>query len=65
MLAFYRATLCYRGICHVTVPVRLSVTRRYCTIVSERLEESSWFWHGGFLPPVLHCVLGKFRYLKK
>jgi len=22
------------------------------------------FWHGGFLRPIVHCVLRKFRYLK-
>jgi len=25
-------------------------------VLSKRMNESSWFWHGSFLPPVLHCV---------
>jgi len=25
-------------------------------IVSKKMHESSWFWHGGFLPPIVHCV---------
>jgi len=29
-------------------------------IVSKRLHRSSWFWHGGFFPPILHCVIRKF-----
>ena len=28
-------------------------------IRSKRLDESSWFWHGGFFPLVLHCVMRK------
>jgi len=23
------------------------------------------FWHGGFLPPIPHCIIRKFGYLKK
>jgi len=29
------------------------------------MNESSWFWFGSFLPPVLHCVKRKFGYLQK
>jgi len=34
-------------------------------VLSKRLNESSWFWHGIFLPPILHCVKRKFGYLQK
>jgi len=34
-------------------------------VLSKRLNESSWFyWHGSFLPPILHCVNRKFRCLQ-
>ena len=26
-------------------------------VLSQRLDESGWFWHGGFLRPILHCVI--------
>ena len=32
--------------------------------VSKRLDESSWFWHVGFLPPIPHRVIKKFGYLE-
>jgi len=34
-------------------------------VLSKRWNESSWFWHTSFLPPVLHCVKRKFGYLQK
>ena len=34
-------------------------------VLSKRLYESSWFWHGSFLPPRLRCVKRKFGYLQK
>ena len=45
---------------HRSLSVRLS----QAGIVSKRLDESSWFWHGGFLPPIPHCVIRKFGYLQ-
>ena len=30
-------------------------------VLSKRMDESSWFWHGGFLPPIVR----KFGYLQK
>ena len=33
-------------------------------VLSKRMNESSWFWHGSFLPPILHCVNRKFGYLQ-
>ena len=33
-------------------------------VLSKRPNESSCCWHGGFLRPVLHCVMMKFSYLK-
>ena len=35
--------------------IRLSVCPSEAGIVLKRLDESSWFWRGGFLPPVSHC----------
>ena len=56
---FCRATLCYRGICCRRVslrpPVCPSVRPSRAGIVSKRRDESGWFWHGGFLPPIPHC----------
>ena len=40
--------------------VRLSVHPSLTGIVSKRLDESSWFWHGGFLPPITRCVIRKY-----
>jgi len=28
-------------------------------------DESSCFWHGSFIPPILHGVIWKFWYLQK
>jgi len=39
--------------------VRLSVTIRYCIETTGRIE------HGGFLPPIPHCVVKKFGFLQK
>ena len=37
----------------VCLSVRPSVRPLQAVIVSKRLqEEPSWFWHGGFLPPI-------------
>jgi len=32
-----------------------SVRLSQAGIVSKRPDESSWFWHGDFLPPIPHC----------
>jgi len=47
--------------------VRLSVHLSQAGIVSKQLDESSWFWHGVFLPriPHSHCVIRKYGYLQK
>jgi len=45
--------------------VRLSVRLPQAGIVSKRLDESSWFWHVGFLPLIQHCVISKYSYLQK
>jgi len=34
-------------------------------VLSKRLNKSSWFCHGSFLPPILHCANRKFGYLQK
>ena len=43
-----------------------SVTSRYCIKTTGRIE-SSWFWHGVFLPriPHSHYVIRKYGYLQK
>jgi len=38
-----------------------SVTSYYCVRTTDRAH----FWHGGFLPPVPHCVMRRFVYLQK
>jgi len=52
--------------------VRLSVRSSVCLsqvgVLSKRLNESGWFLARELpytLPPVLHCVIRKFRYLQK
>ena len=42
----------------------LSVRPSQVGVLLKRLNESSWFWHVSFLPPILHCVKRKFGYLK-
>jgi len=63
---FFRATLCLRGICRRSVSVCLFVCLSICPsqagVVSKRLDESSLFWHGGFLP---QCVIRRFICLQK
>ena len=34
-------------------------------VLLKRVNESGWFLHVSFLPPVLHCVKRKFGYLEK
>ena len=34
-------------------------------VISKGIDGLTWFWHGGFFRPVLHCVIGKFRHLYK
>jgi len=46
---------------NVCPAVRLS----QASIASKRLDESSWFWHGGFLRLIPHCIVRKFEYLRK
>ena len=35
-----------------------SVCPPQADIASKRLDRLSWFWHGGFSPLILHCVVG-------
>jgi len=42
----------------------LSLRPSQVGVLLKRLNESSWFWHVSFLPPVLHCVKRKFGYLQ-
>jgi len=58
MLARYRLSLCVR------LFVRLLVRLAQAGVVSKRLDESSWFWHGGFLSPIPHCVIRTFVVLR-
>jgi len=32
--------------------------------LSKQQNESSWFWHGSFLRPILHWLIRKFGYLQ-
>jgi len=66
--AFYRATLSYRRASHGPV----SVCVRVCDCICHKpvWYQNDWMnqagiWHGGLLRPILHCVLGKFRYIRK
>jgi len=34
-------------------------------VLSKRLNESGWFWHGSFIPPIVHCIVRKFDYRQK
>jgi len=66
ILHFYCAARRYSavgGLYAVVVSVCLSVTSRYCIRNDWRIELG--FGHGGFLPPILHCVMRKFGYLQK
>jgi len=48
--------------------VRLSVCLSQVGVLSKRMNESGWFLACELpsrLPPVLHCVIRKFRYLQK
>jgi len=58
---FYRAMLSIRGTSHGPV----SVCPSQVGVLLKRMNESSWFWHVSFLPPVLHCVKRKLGYLQK
>jgi len=48
-----------------TASVCPSVRPSQIGVLSKRLYESSWFWHGSFLPPVLHSLIRKCGYLHK
>jgi len=63
---FYRATLCYRGICcHRVCPsVRPSV-RHKPVLYRNDWTNPDGICHGGFLSPILNCVIRKFGYLQK
>ena len=47
----------------VRLSVYPSVTSRYCTETTAG-DETSWFWHRSFFPPIPHCVIRKFGYLQ-
>ena len=46
-------------------PVSVCLFLSQVGVLSSRLNKSSWFWHGSFLRPILHCVIRKFRYRQK
>jgi len=60
LVNFYHATLCWCGICHGPVSVCLSGTVHLSQVgvLSKRMNESSWFWQGSFLWPLLYSVIG-------
>jgi len=49
----------------------LSVSLSVCLLLSQvgvlskRMDESGWFGHGSFFPPIAHCVKRKREYLQK
>ena len=49
-ISFTRATLCLRGY----LPC-VCLCLSQVGILSKRLNESDWFWHGLFFPPIQHC----------
>jgi len=59
---FYRAAL-YASAVYTSWPcVRLCLSQVW--VLSKRMNESNWLWHGSFLRPITHCVLTKFAYLQ-
>jgi len=46
------------GICHLSVRYKVVLCR------NDWMSQAG-FWHGDFLPPIPHCVLGKFGYVRK
>jgi len=69
---FKRTTLTtrlYKVQTNLYPPPLTKTVRRACVlqvgVLSKRIKESSWFWHGGFLQPVLHCFERKSGHLKK
>ena len=58
--SFYHAMLCQRGICcH-----RASLCHKLILYRND-WKNRARFWRGGFLPPILHCVIRKSEYLLK
>ena len=55
-----RMMLCYKHVIISYGPV--CVTSRYCFESGGRIKVVCW--HGGFFPPMLYCVIRKFRYLQ-
>jgi len=55
---FYRAMICIRGILAMGLWLSVCVRLSQVGVLSKRLNESSWFWHVSFLPPVLQCEFG-------
>ena len=43
--------------CHVSSDVCVRVCQSHVGVLSKRRNGSTWFWHGGFLPPILYAVL--------
>jgi len=66
---FVVVTLVFTAQCYASTVLAmalcLSVRLSQIGVLVKRLNESSWFWHVSFLPPVLHCVKRKFGNLQK
>jgi len=60
---FYRATLCWRGIFCRRVSVCPSVCHKPVLFGNDWTNRAD-FWRGGFLQPIPHCIIRKFRYLE-
>ena len=58
------ATLARVGLLAMALCPSGSVCLSKVDVLSKRMKESRWFWHGRFIPPILHCVIRKFMYLQ-
>jgi len=54
---------CYASVVLViALSICLSICLSYASILLKWWDILNWFWHGGFLPPILHYVIRTFEY---
>jgi len=46
-------------------PVSVCLCLSQVGVPSKQVNESTWFWHGSFFPPIVHWVKTKFVYLQR
>jgi len=65
LLQFYRATVYASALYAVIVRLYVcpSVRPSQAGIVSKLQDDSNWVWNGGFLTPIVHCIIKIFGYL--